>query len=173
MLVKILDVNVENIVKGKSRYSKATVAYSFAGEARTQNIMSFVNPAVFKAVTDPAILGTEVDVTLTKNAAGYNEWAGIGEVGERPPKDVPASGNPGTAPSATRVTGSNYETPAERAQKQVYIVKQSSITAAIATLKDSTPNNFTQEDVIKTAQVYVDYVFDTDKSMAGLKSDEL
>lgn len=172
MLVKILDVNVENIVKGKSRYSKATVAYSFAGEARTQNIMSFVNPEVFKRVTDPGIIGTEVEVTLTKNAAGYNEWAAVGDAGSVKGVDSASVGSVG-APAATRVTGSNYETPAERAQKQVYIVKQSSITAAISFLKDSTPNNFTQENVIETAQGFVDYVFGTDKSMAGLKSDDL
>lgn len=171
MLVKILDVNVENIVKGKSRYSKATVAYSYGGEARTQNIMSFVNPEVFKRVTDAGIVGTEVEVTLTKNAAGYNEWAAVGEAGSA--KASPASESSPTAQAPTRVTGSNYETPSERAQKQVYIVKQSSITAALSFLKDSTPNNFTQDDVITTAQTFVDYVFDTRQSMDSLKSDEL
>lgn len=172
MRVKILDVNIENVIKGKSRYSKATVAYSFNGEARTQSVMSFSNPAVYAAISKPEIIGTEVEVTVTKNDGGYNQWSGIGEAGTSSPDTSPRAESTGTA-APTRVTGSNYETPAERAQKQVYIVKQSSITAALSFLKDSTPNNFTQDDVIKTAQVFVDFVFDTDKSMAGLKSDEL
>lgn len=162
MQVKILDCSVEQIVKGKSRYSKASVAYSSNGEARTQNIMSFVNPDVFKKVQE--MVGQTVEVSLTKNSAGYNEWAAItniDDIKERPPQEVSNVAVPvGLAAAATRVTGSNYETPAERAQKQVYIVKQSSITAAInlATLNNESP---TPNEIIGVAQEFVNYVFDT------------
>lgn len=172
MRVKILDVSVENVVKGKSRYSKAAVAYSYNGEARTQNIMSFVNPGVWKTITDPAIIGTEVEVNLTKNAAGYNEWAGIGEAGNAPQAAPSAGTAPSGSPGNTRVTGSNYETPAERAQRQVYIVKQSSISAAVA-LASNNKEKASPAEIIASAQVFVDYVFDTDNSIKGMKSDEL
>ncbi len=170
MRVKILDVAVENIVKGKSRYSKAAVAYSFNGEARTQNIMSFANPAVFKAVQDK--VGQEVDVVLTKNAAGYNEWASI-DAADGGASPATASPNPQYAPNtgdkvaATRITGSNYETPQERASKQVYIVKQSSLSAAI-NLATANKEKATPAEIIATAQQFVDYVFETE-----LKSDVL
>lgn len=160
MKVKILDVNIENVVKGKSRYSKATVAYSYEGEARTQNIMSFANPSVFKDVQDK--IGQEVEVTLTKNAAGYNEWSAIGDIGSDSSGTVPNNSSTGGG-VPVRVTGSNYETPAERAQKQVYIVKQSSITAAL-TLLDKTgalqPGQDNISMVLRAAQQFVDYVFD-------------
>jgi len=38
MKIKIVNVDIENVVKGKSRYSKATVAYLYNGEARTQSV---------------------------------------------------------------------------------------------------------------------------------------
>jgi hypothetical protein len=81
MQITIQNVDIENVVKGKSRYSKASVAYSYNGEPRTQNIMSFANPAIFKVVEGWSTQGiptTPVEVTLTKNAAGYTEWASIG-----------------------------------------------------------------------------------------------
>jgi len=168
MRVKILDVNVENIVKGKSRYSKAAVTYTYNGEARTQNIMSFTNPAIFKAVQEK--VGQEVEITITKNAAGYNEWASLDDIGSgASPQAAPSAPATSTAPT-TRVTGSNYETATERAAKQVYIVKQSSISAAIG-LATANKEKATPEDVIAVAQKFVDFVFDS--SIESMKSDEL
>ena len=164
MKVKILDVNIEHVVKGKSRYSKATVAYSYDGQARTQNIMSFTNPAVFAKVQEK--VGQEVEVTVGKNDAGYNEWRAVEEVGTAAP--VTAAGLSSLAP--TRVTGSNYETPVERAAKQVYIVKQSSISAAVS-LAASNKEKATAAEIIATAQQFVDWVFDKDNSIESLQSD--
>jgi len=167
MQVKILNVNVEHVVKGKSRYDKATVAYLYNGEARTQNVMSFSNPAIFKAVQE--FVGQEVEVTVTKNAAGYNEWAAILPAGSTAVPSSSTASAPTNAP-ATRVTGSNFETPSERAQKQIYIVKQSSISAAIA-LAGLNKEKVTREQIIDTAQFFVDYVFGNDKTVEGMASD--
>ena len=171
MKIKILDCNVERIIKGKSRYSKAAVTYTYNGEARTQNIMSFTNPAIFKAVQEK--VGQEVEITITKNAAGYNEWASLDDVGSGASTQSNVSTSaptPSTAAPTTRVTGSNYETPAERAIKQVYIVKQSSISAAI-NLATSNKEKATAAEIIAVAQEFVDYVFDQDNSIDSLKSD--
>lgn len=157
MKIKILDCSVENVVKGKSRYSKATVAYSYNGEARTQNIMSFTNPAVFAKVQES--VGKEMEVTITKNDAGYNQWSALEDLGSGPSQsESPTAAPTGTA-TGVRVTGSNYETPAERAKKQVYIVKQSSISAALG-LAAVNKEKATKEEIIATAQSFVDYVFD-------------
>lgn len=168
MKVKILDVNVEHVVKGKSRYSKATVAYSYNGEARTQNIMSFSNPDVFAKVQEK--VGQEVEVTVTKNDAGYNQWSALGEVGSAPA----AAANTATAGTggATRVSGSNYETSAERAARQVYIIKQSSLGHAIELIV-ANKEKATPEDIVKTAQFFVDWVMGNDNSLEGLQSDTL
>ena len=154
MKVKILDVTTENVVKGKARYSKATVAYMYNGEAKTQSIMSFANPSVFKDVTN--YIGQEVEVSVKKNDTGYNEWAAIGPVCSIPSDDQSTlSGTPSSG--VVRVTGSNYETREERAQKQVYIIKQSSITAALTTLQ-AQKTEFQVQDVTDLAQQYTDWV---------------
>lgn len=164
-----MDVNIENVVKGKARYSKAAVTYTYNGEARTQNIMSFTNPAIFKAVQEK--VGQEVEIQITKNAAGYNEWASLDDIGSGASASSPPEGAPTKAAQpATRVTGSNYETPAERAARQVYIVKQSSISAAVA-LAANNKEKATPAEIIATAQTFVDYVFE--KDLASLASDEL
>ena len=126
MKVTIKDVSIEWVTKGKTKYGKPSVAYTHNGEQRSQNIMSFANPSVFKEVQE--LVGQTVEVTLTKNAQGYNEWSAITPEGAGAPTAVPTS-------TATRVTGSNYETAEERAKKQVYIIKQSSISNAIEIAK--------------------------------------
>ena len=155
MKITIQSVDIEKITKGKATYSKAQVAYSYNGEPRTQNIMSFANPAIFKVVQDWANNGCPtdaVDVTLTKNAAGYNEWSAIGGTGSAP--------STGLSP-AKPATPSSYPTPNERAATQVYIVKQSSLANAIQTLKSDkvSPN---PDEVIQLAQKYVDFVMGAD-----------
>ena len=165
MRVKILDVSIEHVSKGKSRYDKAAVTYTYNGEARTQNVVSFSNPAVFKAVQEK--VGQEVEVVVTKNDAGYNQWASIDDVGNTATSAPTTSSAP---PPAARVTGSNFETPAERAARQVYIVKQSSISSAIA-LSEANKSKSSPEEIIATAQTFVDWVFD--KDLASLQSDAL
>lgn len=163
MLVKILDISEEKIQKGKNSYTKAQVAYTYNGEARTQTLMSFANPDVFRKVKD--FLGKEADVTITKNAAGYNEWAAIKEAGEASP--TPTAGAP------TRVTGSNYETPAERAQRQVYIIKQSSIGHAIEYLTAvNKGKEFKYNEVLFVADVFLNYVLGTGEQPVPTNSTE-
>ena len=160
MRIKILDVSVETVSTGKKPYKKAVVAYMSEGQARTQSVIDFANPDVFKKLSQ--YVGKEADVVVTKNAGGYNQWASIADVGEGPP---PATQSPVGSPAqaavggVARVTGSNYETPAERAVKQVYIVKQSSLSAAIA-LAVANKEKQSVEDTIRVAQQFVDFVFD-------------
>lgn len=155
MKVTIKDVNVEWVAKGKTKYGKASVAYTYNGEQRSQNIMSFANPTVFKQVQE--LVGQEVEVTMTKNSGGYSEWSAI-EVDATEGVKTPSTGTP---TNTTRVTGSNYETAEERAKKQVYIIKQSSITAAISIL-NSQNQPATVDAVKETAQDLTDWVLGND-----------
>ena len=131
--------------------------------------MSFKNPDVFKTVQES--VGKEMEVNVIKNEAGYNEWQTIG----LPAENAVGAPTPSAAPPATRVSGSNYETPAERAQRQVYIVKQSSIASAIA-LAEANKEKKNVEAIIADAQVLVDYVFGNvkqDNSIESLVSDDI
>jgi len=111
---------------------------------------------VFKAF-ERAEAGDEINVKSEK-VGDYWNWTAIladGEVSQATP--VANS----TAP-ATRVTGSNYETKEERALKQRYIVKQSSISAAVAILIVGAKSAPSVKDVIALADEFVDYVFADD-----------
>lgn len=161
MQVAIVNVDIEVGKPGPKGWSKAVVDYEVNGQRRKQNIMSFTNPAVYKAVTSGQFTGETVEVDIIKNAKGYDEWTAIQAAGT----GNGASGASAPAPTgtttsaATRVTGSNYETAVERARRQVLIVRQSSLSNAIDILK-STEALIEIEEVLPLAQRLVDWVFD-------------
>lgn len=139
----------------KQGYQKAVVIYTYNGEPRKQTVVSFSNPAIFKQVQELS-QGQEIEVDVVKNAGGFNEWKNI-TVG-----NAGASSGTATTPqnaSTTRVTGSNYESREERAGRQVLIVKQSSLSAAAATLAVGRKTEIKPEEVIAVAEQYKDWVF--------------
>lgn len=145
MQTRLNSVNVEHVAKGRTGYDVATVNY---GDGKEKKIMSFANPAVFAAVQE--FVGQEVEITVTKNGQ-YFEWSAVTAVGAKPAS--------ASAP-ATKVTGSNYETAAERAARQVLIVKQSSLSAAVASLTPGAKAALDPNQVIEVAQKFTDFVFD-------------
>lgn len=71
---------------------------------------------------------------------------------------------------------SNYETPEERAKKQVYIVRQSSLSTATGLLTLQGKKTATKEEVVTLAKFFEAYVFDTefdDGTIHTLQSDEI
>jgi len=86
---------------------------------------------------------------------------------EKTENAAPTYTSAGTAKPTTSPK-STYETPEERAKKQVYIVRQSSITAAIGVGKKNVA------DVIATAKEFEAYVFsdETPSKVVELKGDE-
>lgn len=152
MRVIFQEVNVENVVKGKTRYSKAVVTYTSNGRNMQQTMMSFTNPDVFATVQKLAP-GQEIEVEITKNEAGYNQWASC--------KPVVADDS---APAANKATGgkapvSQYETREERQVRQLHIVRQSSLSTAVAALTPGAKAPLKVEDVIAFAQELVDFVY--------------
>ena len=159
MLVKVVSVSREDVPNknGKGTYGKLTVAYRNDQNKLTEKtILSFTNPAVFKAF-EKAEAGTEINVKNEK-VGDYWNWTGILADGDVSQSVATSS----TSPSPTRVTGSNYETKEERALKQRYIVKQSSLSAAVSILTVGAKTPPAVEDVIALADKFVDYVFDDD-----------
>jgi hypothetical protein len=161
MQVTINNVDVQWAGEGRKKWGKAVVKYSYNGEPRTQNVVSFTNPDVFKKVQE--LTGSTVEVEVGKNDKGYSEWKSVNATSA---STAPAASAPGTA-AATRVTGSNYETKEERAARQVLIVKQSSLSAAVATLTPGSKTALDPEAVIKVAQDYVDWVFSKENDASG------
>lgn len=160
MLVKVVSVNREDVPNknGKGTYGKLTVAYrDDKGKLSEKSILSFTNPAVFKAF-EKAEAGAEINVKSEK-VGDYWNWTAIltGDEAVSQPTATP------TANNATRVTGSNYETKEERALKQRYIVKQSSLSAAVSILTVGAKTPPEVDAVIALADKFVDYVFEEKK----------
>ena len=169
MLVKIVSVNREDVPNknGKGTYGKLTVAYrNDQGKLAEKPLLSFTNPAVFKAFEN-ANAGDEINVKSEK-VGDYWNWTGLLSEGETTQHTTMQTSSPATKP-----TGSTYETKEERALKQRYIVKQSSISAAVAILTVGAKSAPTIKDVIALADEFVDYVFadDTKKLTADFDVD--
>jgi hypothetical protein len=154
MFIEIVSVEREDrpSSNGKGTYGMLTVAYKSNGKIAEKKIMSFTNPAVFKGL-EGLQKGDTIDVTSVKNEkTGYWDWTALNEGGGTPV----ANTQPATA---TRVSGSNYETKEERAVKQRYIVRQSSISNAIDSLSIGAKSALSAKDVIALAKEYEEYVF--------------
>ena len=122
--------------------------------------------------------GDVFEVERKKNEKGYWEWIGISASTKAATDAAPQTATSPTTSAArpanavgkaTERVGS-WETPEERALKQVYIVRQSSIANAIALLAVEGPGITPDvEWVIATAKTFENYVFD---GVATLTNDQ-
>jgi len=175
MNVTILSVDVRTMPTKTGSYQKAEVAYknnSFQGKIEGKSVMSFgATAAAFKTLLS-AQNGDTFEVEVVKNAAGYNDWTSLTKAGAPEQTSAASSGfaaPPGSINKASGATPvrSTYETPEERAAKQVYIIRQSSLSAAVSTLSVGA-KGLKPDDVIALATRYVDYVMGVkDKGASG------
>ena len=157
MLIDIIDVGSVSTHSAKNgrQYQSLEVTYkNEQGQAQSKKLMSFGNKDVF-ATAQQWTKGDKVNIATEKDDNGYWQWTKILAEGEAAPvSNAPASSAGG---SNTRVTGSNYPTADERAQTQVYIIRQSSLTNAVTTLA-TTGKAVSSEDVLALARVYEGHV---------------
>jgi hypothetical protein len=140
--------------KAGKPYQSAEVAYKNldSGKVEAKNITQYSE--VFKVVADVQA-GQTLDVKQAKNDNGFWEWTSV----ERLVGNQVSSTEPSRSASANPAPRSNYETPEERASRQVYIVKQSSISSAIALLSVGAKSPPQVDAVLDTAQKFTDFVF--------------
>lgn len=158
--IQFIDVSVED--KGKYKMAEITFKDLAKGQTSSKKLMSFSNPVVYKTLVD-AKKGEVYTIEMQKNDKGFWDWTAASTAtgvntasGGSPEATTKASGSSGFAsPKST------YETPEERAKKQVYIVRQSSISAAIDTLKTDKKNP-SKEEVVSVAKFYESFVFGLD-----------
>lgn len=150
------DMRTEEVQKGKSSYTKAVVVYSDPKYGQKEKtLLSFQNPAVFSAL-QKLKTGDAFSVKTEKNGQ-YVNWTAVlnGE----------DSGSTQAKPATAAVSQakSTYETAEERAVKQVYIIKQSSLKEAVATLSvNPGKDKISPTEVIQLAQIYTDWVLGND-----------
>ncbi|MFZ2190076.1 MAG: hypothetical protein WAV48_04810 [Candidatus Magasanikiibacteriota bacterium] len=164
MNVTILSVDIKTMPTQKGSYQKAEVAYknnTFQGKVEGKSVMSFGATAATFKVLQGAQSGQTYEVEVVKNAAGYLDWVGMTSASITDPTAPQAAtqGNGTINKTALAApTKSTYETSQERAEKQVYIVRQSSLSAAINTLSLGA-KKLEPAAVMLLAQSYVDFVF--------------
>ena len=168
MKIKVVSVEVGNgTTKTGKDYKFLEVFYknlSFDNKAENKKIMPFGSKEVFSTL-EKAQAGSVYTLIREKDKDGYWQWVGIAEgdvhidTGNAQQATVKAAGAaPATSPKST------YETPEERAKKQVYIVRQSSLATAVEYLIGTGAiKKATAGDVIFCAQEFENYVFGIDK----------
>lgn len=183
MEVQIKVVSIENnatIAKnGGGSYKGTRIAYRDAeGQLKEKNIHSNVfkfNPSL-KNQLEAISNGDDAVMELLKEGEYWN----LKSIKKgAPPAAEAASGNGGArAGNSSNVSPkSTYETAEERAKKQVYIVRQSSITQALTYLSSAGISDpFGVDDVLKIASRFEAHVFGNefdDGSLAHLPPDDL
>lgn len=157
MQIQIIATSVETKPTAKGSYQQLEVTYknlSYQGKVESKKLMSFgANAGAFKTLSE-ASNGSTWDVSVVKNDKGYNDWTSV--VVSNGESAVPQAAVAAKAQIGARST---YETPEERAQRQILIVRQSSLSAAIATLSVGA-KALKPADVMDVAKQYENYVFD-------------
>ena len=177
---KVLEIQFDATIakNGGGSYKGTRISYRDADGALKEkgihtNALKY-NPTLKKQLE--GIKGGD-DITMVMEKEG--EYWNLKEVHKGTVEPVPnaAPGNAGTRSGNTANVSpkSTYETPEERARRQVLIVRQSSVSSAIAyaaTLKSHTPFN----EVLKMAEQINAFVFQSefdDGSIETLQSDIL
>lgn len=149
--------------KGKQYFYLDLAFKDGDGKVQGRKVMPFGDSKPAYDVLQAGKAGETFNITSVKNeSSGYWDWIGAKKVdGTQVEKTTVAT-------PAGKVLGSNYETPEERARKQVYIARQSSLaTAASLLVGVGAP----AEDIIALAKQFEKYVFSVDTPAASI-SDE-
>lgn len=150
MKITIVAQEVEN----HSKYNMLKLTFRDEdGKIAERKVASFGDSAKSFATLSESKAGEVYEITMVK---GEKFWQWTNAVKQ---EGLSANTKANTSPKST------YETPEERAKKQVYIVRQSSIASAVALKKDASP-----EEIIAVAKQFEQYVFDTDP-FEGMEDD--
>ena len=168
MIVTLIDVGTPQSVKtARGSYQSLEVSYkNEQGQVQGKKLMSFTNPSVFKDIQTFA-KDDRLDIEAYKDDNGYWQWISIGADAIAQATSTTSNTKP-----TTRVTGSNYETKEERAQRQVMIVRQSSISSAISALT-AEGKRPSVADILGMAKEFENYVMDNNSanSVADMEDD--
>ena len=152
--IEIVRVNVVN----KGKYSQADVTHKTdEGKIDNKVLVSFgAGKDAFKTLTQ-ATQGDKFAITVEKilnekDGKEYWTWVGAESLGK--------GSDPAVAQRVSGQVRSSYETSEERAARQVYIVRQSSISNALDYLVATrTDKKFDVKEVLDIAEQLEEYVF--------------
>lgn len=166
--ISVIQVDRQTKPTDKGSYQQLELAYKNLGSGKLESkkIMSFVKPeSVFKTLNESK-MGDVFTITSEKNEkTGYWDWKDAKQ-------SAPGEGLSTKSVTVTPSAKSTYETPEERAKKQVFIVKQSSLSAAINLLSIGAKVPPSMDLIIQEAQKFTDWVLgETKVSLADMPND--
>ena len=146
------------VAKNGKPYDKLDLAFknlTFGNKVEGKVIMPFGSTKPAFETLSNAQGGQTFEITIVKSAAGYNDWT------EAKPITVSAAAaNTPTAPKASAASGSGtWASAEERAKVQVYIVRQSTISNAVAALSVGSKTPPAAAAVIEYAKTLEAHVF--------------
>lgn len=169
MEIKVTDITEPKVVaKGKNSWNEVTVTYTGKQGSKSKTLRSFVDKEAYVFFTSDGVkAGDTVEVDMKKEGDYWN-WKGAKVVNGA---EQSASSNTGQRESTGAGKRGDWETSEERAAKQRYIVRQSSIDYSLkfwdlqlryprttATGVMSTAPTITQ--ILKTASIFEGNVFE-------------
>ena len=164
--IEIINVGTPVEVRtGKTPYKTIEIAFKSEGKVEGKKLVSFSNEQVFKQVQELK-QGDIVTIELEKDKNGYWQWTSISMAGTETTGGTPTSETQSPTVQTNknvsgRVTGSNYETPEERKNKQLNIVRQFSINAALK-FYELRKEKCSIGDIKELAEDLVGFVYQTD-----------
>ena len=174
MDIQILNVTVEANIptkNGKGTYDKLIVTYKNLNNNKVEAKQIFpfgMDRALFQRIKDLEPNQT-YHVSQEKGDSGFWEWRDVSR------QDAPVQGTTNVANTTNRGAAAvptagrpQYETHDERAKKQVYIIKQSSLSNAIEFL-NAKNTKATVADVLDVAQTFTTWVLEDTRPQMGDK----
>lgn len=166
MKISVLNVqkNPATTSKGQA-YEQLDIAFknlTFQGKVEGKKLTPFGDgKAAYDALAN-AQSGQIYEITVVKNN-GFNNWTAA------QPSTAEAPSAPSNAGYATKTGAApasrGFETPEERAAKQVFIVRQSSLATAERALSVGSKSVVPAETLIDYARKLESYVFDTSSAV--------
>lgn len=157
MQIQIVTTTVTTKPTARGSYQELEVVYkniTFQGKVESKKIMSFgAGATAFKTLSESS-QGSTWDVVVVKNDKGYNDWTAV-----TPSTGAPAAVEQSAAARSNPTPKSNYETSEERAQRQILIVRQSSLSSSVALLTAGAKSPPKLAEVLDVAKAFEAYVF--------------
>lgn len=161
MQIEVLSVSVED----KGKYKSMEVAYKGTdGKVTSKKMVSFGSQEAAYKTLSTAKQGDVFQIQSAKNDKGYWDWIGIEQ-------GAGASVVTAAKPGGNVTPKSTYETAEERANRQVLIVRQSSLSNSIDFLKLNGKKVPDVSEVLEIAEIFESYVFGKKSAPAGVFDD--
>lgn len=164
LLIEVLSSTVTTVPTAKGSYQVCELAYknkTFQDKVEGKKIMSFAEKEAFTKLST-ASMGSVFTITRIKDDKGYWKWQGV-SAGDNGGNTVETKAAPSSFSGANPSPKSNYETADERQARQVMIVRQSSISNAIALLKTEKTIP-TTGDILMIAKIFEEFVLSKEQT---------